>query len=75
MQDRNALSTPVTTTREEFLRQAGREMVQNNPAGSQGGAVQNNYVHYGSSKPVDVTDEPEEDDRYVANVHARLILL
>ena len=35
--------------------------------------MQNNYVSYGSSKPVDVTDESEEDDQFVANVHARFI--
>ena len=73
VQDRNAFSTPVTTTREEFLRQAERELAQNNRVESQGGAMQNNYVSYGSSKPVDVTNKPEEDDRYVANVHARLV--
>ena len=73
VQDRNAFSTPVTTTRGEFLRQAERELVQNDRVKSQGGAVQNNYVSYGSSKPVDVTDESEEDDQFVANVHARFI--
>ena len=73
--DRNAISTPVTMSREEFFRQAENEAVQNDRAQPQGGAVQNDYVRcgYGNSKPVDVPDEPEEDDRYVANIHARFV--
>ena len=74
--DRHALSTPITMSREEFFRQAGNEAVRNDQDSPQDGAVQNNYVRYGSSKPVEVADEPpepEEDDRYVTNLHARFV--
>ena len=63
-------------SREEFLRQAGNEPARNDRVNPQGGAVQNDYVRYGSSKPVEPVDElpePEEDDRYVANLHARFV--
>ena len=63
-------STPLT--REEFLRQAQSEATRNNSVHSHGGAVQNDYVRGYVSKPV---EQPEEDDRYVTNVHARFVWL
>lgn len=75
-QDRNAISTPETMTREDFFRQARNEPARNDHVSPQGGAVQNDYVRYGSSKPVEPVDEPPElveDERYVANIHARFV--
>ena len=76
--DRQSHTAPVEMTRDEFFRQAQHSgaarsnSLRNSHTGA--GAVQNDYVRCGyGSKPVDLPDEPEEDDRYVANIHARFV--
>ena len=76
--NQQSLSTPVEMTRDEFFRQAQHSGVarsntlHNPPSGA--GAVQNDYVRCGyGSKPVNLLDEPDEDDRYVPNIHARFV--